>query len=253
MKIQLLSDVHTEFHADFGESFIESTLSPIDDVDVLVLAGDIGNVNSIEGALSLFADVWWPRPVVYVVGNHEFYGGTFKQAKAAIQRACSECKNLLWLNHDYDWITPDKPFSEDTWRFVGTPLWFRDVPETHLWKDCIGDFNSIKDGGKWIYDENKRALEFLDKTLRKDDILITHHLPSSVCVAPEYVGSFLNVYFVCEIGELIAERQPKLALFGHTHSSIDTMIGSTRVVCNPFGYAGVELNPDFKDKLIIEV
>lgn len=250
MKIQLLSDVHTEFHHDGGASFADSTYT--DEADALILAGDIGDYHTIREALLLFAETWAPKPIIYIVGNHEFYGGTFEKTFQEINSACSEASNILWLNHDYDWLMPDRPNAESV-RFVGTPLWFRAHPDIPMMKNQIGDYQHTKDNGVWINDENTKALAFLERTLRKDDVLITHHLPSSVCVSDEYRGSPLNIFFVCEIGELIAERQPKLAVFGHTHSSVDTMIGNTRVVNNPFGYVGVELNPNFKDHFLIEV
>jgi hypothetical protein len=45
---------------------------------VLVLAGDI---SSDTNALWMFAG--WPAPVIYVAGNHEFYGRNWHHVKAA--------------------------------------------------------------------------------------------------------------------------------------------------------------------------
>ena len=62
MKIHILSDLHTEF-AEFSP--------PDTDADVVVLAGDIGvGLGGIEWAASKFPKV----PVIYVPGNHEYYG-----------------------------------------------------------------------------------------------------------------------------------------------------------------------------------
>ena len=82
---------------------------------------------------------------------------------------------------------------------------------------------------------------------------MTHHLPSQQCVAPQHKDSPLNPFFVCDMEDLILERQPSLWLFGHTHSSVDIQIGKTRLLCNPFGYADYEANPLFSNRLIIEV
>jgi hypothetical protein len=67
------------------------------------------------------------------------------------------------------------------------------------------------------------------------------------------MASALNPLFVCDLTDLIMRRQPGLWLHGHTHDSGDTQIGKTRLVCNPFGYAGRNQNPSFNDRLIIEV
>ena len=64
MRIQLASDLHLEFlQREFpGERLI----SPAYGVDLLVLAGDIGNGTQ---AIELFND--WPVPVLVLAGNHE--------------------------------------------------------------------------------------------------------------------------------------------------------------------------------------
>ena len=62
MKLRILSDLHTEF-ADF--------VPPETDAEAETLAGDIG-----VGAEGMrWATRHYPvRPVIYVPGNHEFYG-----------------------------------------------------------------------------------------------------------------------------------------------------------------------------------
>jgi predicted phosphodiesterase len=55
------------------------------------------------------------------------------------------------------------------------------------------------------------------------------------------------------LDELVARSGAALWIHGHTHVSQDYRIGNTRVICNPRGYAGYELNPAFDPRLIIEV
>ncbi len=85
------------------------------------------------------------------------------------------------------------------------------------------------------------------------DIVITHYLPSFRSVHPKFAAEPTNCFFVCDVEDLIVERQPALWLHGHTHESADYQIGKTRVVCNPFGYVGYGLNSAFKDELTIEL
>lgn len=62
MRFHILSDLHLEF-APF-------TLPPVQ-ADAVILAGDIHTGrNGLKWALQTFPD----RPVIYVLGNHEFYG-----------------------------------------------------------------------------------------------------------------------------------------------------------------------------------
>ena len=75
MKIRLLSDLHTEFRLPFKTA----SFAEYHDEDVLVLAGDIasGSTNTIS-VIKFFLDQGFPD-VVYVPGNHEYYGGDFIQ------------------------------------------------------------------------------------------------------------------------------------------------------------------------------
>lgn len=64
MKVRVLSDLHLEF-----TQYQPDTLPSFGE-DLVVLAGDIGEAErSIEWARRVIPD----RPVVYVLGNHEFY------------------------------------------------------------------------------------------------------------------------------------------------------------------------------------
>ena len=62
MKLHILSDLHLEF----------SSFEPLaTDAEIIVLAGDIGKgAKGVYWARSVFPD----KPILYVPGNHEFYG-----------------------------------------------------------------------------------------------------------------------------------------------------------------------------------
>lgn len=242
LRVRLYSDVHTEFHADGGGAFIDS-MDP-EDVDVLVLAGDLSNEMGIQSTLEAFGKRFAGIPICYVTGNHEFYGGDRGTTWNKVAEAAAGTPNLHWLNNEV--------FEFRGRRFLGTTLWFYKSAmngPVHL----MNDFVMIGDFEKWVFEENRKAIQFLDKEVREGDIVITHYLPSEACVAPRYKGSSLNQFFVCDVTKLIETRKPALWFFGHTHDSIDVRIGPTRLVCNPFGYARYQENQKFDEKLIIEV
>jgi predicted phosphodiesterase len=54
MRLQLLSDLHFEFHRDGGHAFVDS-LDPTG-IDVLVLEGDIAVADGIPTALALLCE-----------------------------------------------------------------------------------------------------------------------------------------------------------------------------------------------------
>ncbi|MFC0426563.1 metallophosphoesterase [Chryseobacterium scophthalmum] len=75
MKIQIISDLHQEFGL--------SDLS-FDNADVVVLAGDINlGTQGIEWIKTKIPD----KPVVYVLGNHEYYKGSYPKTLNKIKEA----------------------------------------------------------------------------------------------------------------------------------------------------------------------
>ena len=243
LRIQILSDLHFEFHRDCGRSFVES-LDP-DGVDVLVLAGDIAVGEDLPDALDLLCQRYHDSAVIYIHGNHEFYGSRLERVRQLTRQAASSNRNLSWL--DKSGVQVGR-----TW-FWGAPLWFPHTITEPSIKRLLNDFSQIGDFESWVYCENMEAVGFLQDRVRPDDVVVTHHLPSQLCVSPQYRGNVLNPFFVSDMTPFILERQPWLWLHGHTHDSRDVTISKTRLLCNPFGYAGSNVNPGFNERLIIEV
>jgi Icc-related predicted phosphoesterase len=243
MRLQLLSDLHFEFHRDGGRSFVDS-LDPTG-IDVLVLSGDVAVAEGIPPALALLCGRLRDASVVYVHGNHEFYGSDRNFVLDITKQAKAENPNLVWLESSGVQLSG--------FNFLGAPLWFPLSTVDERLKHAMNDFSAIEDFESWVYDENAKAIAFLEQQLRPGDIVVTHHLPSQRCVAPRFDGHPLNPFFVCDLTELIIERRPRLWLHGHSHASVHAQIGETAVLCNPFGYAVEELNPEFLDRLVVDL
>lgn len=238
MRLQLLSDTHLEFHQDEGQAFIES-LDPAG-VDVLILAGDICLHRQISKSLNLFASKY-PR-VIYVPGNHEFYDSSLQEVYAFLSNL-----NIPNLS-----ILDNSSIELEGHRFLGSTLWFPNDVDNFLYKQNMADFHYINNFSTSVYDKSQESRDYFNNNISKGDIIITHHLPSYQSVHPKFKNSQLNRFFVYPLDDIILEEKPALWFHGHTHSSLDYQLGETRVVCNPFGYAGHELNPDFVEKLVID-
>lgn len=238
MRAALFSDLHFEFHADKGESFVDGI--SVSGIDIIILAGDITTHSNIIKTLELFSKKG--IPVLYVLGNHEFYESSFNDVFEIIKKV--KLPNIHILNNDIVELNGV--------RFLGTTMWFRDDPYNNFYKKGMNDFYVIKDFQKHVYNENNKALEFLFNNVKEGDVVITHHLPSEKCIHPLFKRSSLNNFFVCDVENLIVGRAPKLWCFGHTHFSFDMTIGETRVLSNPFGYPH-ELNSSFNENLVIEI
>jgi predicted phosphodiesterase len=78
MKLQIMSDLHLEMHADGGAAFIRA-LDPTG-VDLLVLAGDITMAQHYEDLETVFEPLATKyHQILYVPGNHEYYRSSPKQ------------------------------------------------------------------------------------------------------------------------------------------------------------------------------
>ncbi len=231
-RFRVYSDLHFEFHQDAGVSFVES-LDP-GGVDVVVLAGDISTWSRLPYALKMFSDRF-PK-VLFVVGNHEFYGSDRPRVEALLEENVAKLPNVHWLRNTV--------LELNGHRILGTPLWFPKSPQAIAQESVWSDFKKISNF-KWVYYENQVAAEFLKRELCECDIIITHYLPSNQCVHPKYRQSSTNCYFVSDHTELIKNRKPRLWIHGHTHESMHFQMGLTEIVCNPFGYAAHEENPNF--------
>jgi len=242
VKLQVMSDLHLERYAeDDGWKLVRSL--PVL-AEVLVLAGDITPLDDRAVAakrLGWLCSRW--KHVVYVPGNHEYYGCTPWMAEAALDALEGELPNLRLLKVGRTWAEPSLP------RFVGCTLWFRArAPSRYL-----ADFRLIRDFTPWVYEENDRAKAWLAETVGPGDVVVTHHMPSSRSVHQRYLVSPLNDYFLSSEMKTIAERKPALWLHGHSHEAVDYRLHETRILSNPKGYPLESKATTFNPALVVEV
>lgn len=243
MKLSLMSDLHCEEHkSDYGLSIIEKL--DASDIDVLVLAGDIAEAQYLPLVIGAFCEKY-PK-VVFVPGNHEYYDSNRETVLKIFYDLKRSNDNLYILNNDIAEI--------DGYRFLGTTLWYSNVSWERRWK--FGDFKYIDNFESWVFEENKKSVSFLEENMKENDIVISHHLPTAKSISKEFEGSPSNIFFLCNVEPLIKERKPKLWMHGHTHTHVDTLVDSTRILANPRGYTmryeSLE-KTGFKDKLVIEI
>jgi len=250
LKIQIASDLHFEFYDartdiyDFVSNLAhgKDASHPTETIpDVLILAGDTATKGSLPITLDILSNYY--KDIIYVLGNHEFYKSSIRDVREMVNNL--NIKNVHLLDNSSITIQGQN--------FVGSTLWFRDDPKNILYQNNMNDFWMTEDFKRNVYPENLQAIGYLVSEVNKDDIVITHHVPTNASVAAKYKNSTLNRFFVCDMTEFILERQPKMWIHGHTHNSSDHMMGNTRVICNPYGYFKVEENEEFKYNLIVEV
>lgn len=243
MKIQILSDIHVEFHRDNGRSFVR-TLDP-DVADVLCIAGDAGTGRLAGGLLKLIADTYAPKPVLYVPGNHEYYDSSFKVTDRYLRGLGDKIANLQVLNCNGTKIKGVK--------VIGAPLWFPNRPRNTLFEKGLADFDMISNFRNEVYSMNVQQQEYLRRNMTRGCVVITHHAPSYYSVSERYLSSEINRFYVCPMEELILQKHPTLWIHGHMHSTVDYMVGDCRITANPYGYYCAEVNREFDPNRVVEV
>ena len=266
MKIQLVSDLHLEFHKPQILGFGPELRITNAGADVLVLAGDICTARDFESFISFFENCSKEFPhVIYIMGNHEHYKAKdFATTPNLIRAALKDLSNVHFL--DNDCVTLDGI------KFVGATLW------TDLNKGCplttnalqfgMNDFRLIKyrdERGNYFkfspacsYMEHRRSVSFIyDETDGISHsgpcVVVTHHAPSYRSVHPKYANdTYMNGGYASDMETLIhINDHIKLWCHGHMHNNFDYMVGDTRVVCNPHGYPGERENPN--TNFIVEI
>jgi len=257
MQVRLFSDLHYEF----GNSFVPPTLVDEDKM-VCVLAGDVGVALYARDFVPLIRQMCKRhRHVLMINGNHEYYHTTFSAVTKTISESVGYIKNF----HYGDNFT----VVVDNVAFVCATLWTdmnKQNPLT-LWSivNGLNDFRLIKLDGdnritpEFIINQFNVSKEFVFGEIKKHKcdgrrvFVVTHHGCSWKSVHPRYQGDSLNGGFVSDLSDEILDDQPDIWVHGHVHDSFDYMIGTTRVVVNPYGYHNREVNPSFDPKLVIEI
>lgn len=256
MRINYMSDIHTEFESQAEDSI---NLTNKHNADVLVLAGDIGVGSSGRFWVQEVASKY--QAVIYIAGNHEYYRKKLPDARIRLTADLTST-NLYPEQCVY---VPEN----DTVYVNGTAFHC-----CTLWTDCdnnpltiarvdreLNDFRLIRtDGGKSRFTANystilhAESVQFLKDNVQPGDVVVTHHAPSFKSMHPCYAYDLeLNHAYMSNLEELIQELRPSLWIHGHVHTSFDYKVGDTRVVCNPRGYVNYEENPDFNPNAYIDI
>jgi hypothetical protein len=83
-------------------------------------------------------------------------------------------------------------------------------------------------------------------------LIVTHHAPIPDANPPQYRGGKISPAFASDMRAEIAEWQPSAWIWGHTHYSMDAVIGRTRLISSQRGYVCMEPGADEYLPQIIE-
>lgn len=252
MRLWIFSDLHIDVNASFPFVLPQ----PFPDHDAVVIAGDIRE-GMAKGVSWIAQSGLTAKPVLYVGGNHEFYGHDRHAEVTAARKAAAGHANLHVLEGDHITIAGKT--------FFGATLWTDyDVMgdrerSMNLAERYMSDHNMIRNSGrKWTardaLAEHEARMAWLETGLaahdKSDTVVISHHAPSPRSCSSRFRAHPLNASFVSDLGPLVARAGTWI--HGHTHTVVDYRIEGCRVINNPRGYVRHEIT-GFDDRLIVEV
>lgn len=277
MRIQLFSDLHLERYPDFHPHFAP-------DVDVVVLAGDIGSyqpgsrLKTDDFGLERFSPL---RPdsrcsrVLFVPGNHEFDSLEFDATYLRLRETCDRL-GIEWLDRQV--VTIGRV------RFVGTTLW-SDFDALAMLESSVTKQMQLRSKsfraanyylsknttlklGEPVLAEELRAMSLECQAWLRDTlavpfdgttVAVTHFAPSLLSADPRYGLSSGTAGFCNSLDDLFPFAQ--VWMHGHLHCMNDYIVEgeldgrpwSCRVVANPLGYLSKGEQAAFRENLVIEV
>jgi predicted phosphodiesterase len=242
MRINYFSDIHLEFG---------SSILPENNADIVIAAGDIGpNLQGLEWLQKI------NKPVIYVAGNHEFYGHDHLEVLHRLH-TFSQNSRVNFLEN--------ATLVFQNIRFIGCTLWadlYAEGSENAAVLDqSLNDFKQIALGTRKFnpeiysafYTHSKQWLEDeLAKKFRGKTVVISHHAPTqwSWNRAPNAIKKLAY----CNDLKFLMHEYPIDAWFhGHIHNPADYRIAGTRVLSNPRGYFGRKMVSNFDLNRIVDI
>lgn len=254
MIVQYASDLHLEFPLNY--QFVMSSGGIEPQGDVLLVAGDIAAIQDLKR----FDDFWdWCakhfRRTLFVPGNHDWYGAWLKPEAVFRPARIRIRQNVLCLNNSVERI--------DGVDFICSTLWSRIDPVHALTIErVLLDFKAIRFGKSLMtIKEFSQAFEaswaFVKQAAEASDaeriVVATHHVPSWAAVSPLHKDSPLTSGFATELGDWIAGSRVSNWIYGHSHTSVETLIGQTAVRSNQLGYISLGEGGDYETAKCFEI
>ncbi|WP_445370792.1 metallophosphoesterase [Methylomonas sp. HW2-6] len=242
MRINYFSDVHLEF----GDQSLPDT-----DADIVVAAGDIGVFSQGVEWLKAIG-----KPVIYVAGNHEFYGYEYRQTLEMLREQCANTQ-IRFLEKGQ--------FVFQGVRFLGCTLWsdlFVDgLDKAEALGRSLNDFRKIMFGDQAfrpeqfveLYRESRLWLEQrLAEPYPGRTVVVTHHAPTewSWIDSPNVIK---KIAYCNDLKPLFHEYEIAAWFHGHVHNLGDYRIADARILSNTRGYLGRKTVAGFDINKVVEI
>jgi len=232
MRMLVYSDLHLDLHA------MDLQLDPgfLKTIDVVVLAGDIAEgARGLRWARETFQD----QAIVYVDGNHEFYGQHWDR-HIDVMRELARERGIHYLENEAVTLSGV--------RFVGCALWTDFAlhgAETKLEamntaRQRMNDYKRIKISPlPEMYWQRKHRLfpamaarrheasrQWLEEQLAQGEpertVVVTHHAPHPRSIPEDFAGHTLSPCYASDLEALMGRSSTWI--HGHIHDSVDYQV-----------------------------
>lgn len=265
VRLGIMSDLHLEldrkagpvdiFRVSSPDSRVSAACGPsmenlVGTVDLVLLAGDIDVKTKGVGYACVLAG-YLGVPVLYVAGNHEFYGGQIglvdelEQVSASANGVCFLENQRMDLEVDGTQVV-----------VLGATLWTdfelhgqrRRKEAMEAGALLMTDYHVIRANPPTrlllpadtmaLHDRSRAWIESQLASLAPGvlSIVLTHHAPSAHSLPAAERDDRIAAAYASNLEDLLERFRPSLWVHGHTHHPADYTLGATRVVSHPFGY-----------------
>ena len=223
------TDLHLE-SVDQAERLEFCSRLATPDADVVILCGDIDTAENIESTLGMLHDAL-ECPLLFVLGNHDFYGGSINDVRQRVAKLAAATPNLHYLSvSEPIALSPTLAVvGHDGWGdarygdFAGSPLHLNDF---RLIRELTG-LDQVRLGAK-LRQLGDEAADYIRRQLHAalaqyETVLIATHVPpfEEVCLHQGSPSPDGLPFFACQaVGDVI-----RAAAADHPHQQITVICG----------------------------
>lgn len=255
IKLLVYSDLHLEV------SYFQPDYAAVKAADVVVLAGDIHQgVAGVVWARNTFLH----KPVVYVAGNHEFFG-----VRQEWDRTLDELREAACI-HDVHFLENSSVEIAGA-LFAGCTLWTdfayfgadRVYEVRQQAESQFADYRAIAAESNihtrrlttdLSISRHQGSVAWLQRQLALSDpastVVVTHHFPHHRSCPPRYATAPMTAAYGSNLETELITRAG-LWIHGHVHHCVDYAVESegrrARVISNPMGYGPTRRYPQYEN------
>lgn len=250
MRIAIHSDLHLERYALDVEFLSDS------EFDVLVLAGDIVSARTISRLDEIRSKVDYSKTVIFVPGNHEYYGGDAMLTPRLLQEYC-ESIDFIYADRNTIKVGDVTFICTTAWSTLESYPQYTMYAKRYAVRQCINDVRVVNQFTIDLMVERGIAdREYIERELKRHSrgkcVVINHIAPLPAFNHRGFDVSELSAYFANDYRDIIEQYNPAMWIYGHTHDNVIGMHCNTRIVSNQRGY-GRECYGSYNPNYVTEV